>query len=385
MATVYQRSGTKKLWLRYWDGTKEVRRSSGTEIWAEAEAELARCLERVRNPCPLWEEVVTIYFEKVNLKPKTLSNYRSSLRNVSPLLRGKRLDEITIETLKQVVAYRQGHFADLQDQIQRHNKERLRELAETGKTTKRMKRMVKGDVAIRRDLAFIGSVFQFSQTLPGVAVPNPYRGFNKSSLKEAEWRTRFLSWEEWQILLDCCTEEQQKRILTLAVETGMRRNELERLRWDQVDLERREIILDAEVTKNRRSRVIPLSEVAFCTLSAQPRNSKVDEVFWHHTGEEPSGYYDFTNWWDGVRGRAEKRGVTDLTFHDLRRTFASWWLQRGGDWEILRNILGHSQQEMTDRYSRWRTEDLHIGIRSLRPLEHINDRSRTYTRFSSSN
>ncbi|MBL6976170.1 MAG: site-specific integrase, partial [Deltaproteobacteria bacterium] len=40
-----------------------------------------------------------------------------------------------------------------------------------------------------------------------------------------------------------------------------------------------------------------------------------------------------------------------ITFHDLRHTFASHWMMRGGDIFRLQRILGHKSTQMTQRYS----------------------------------
>jgi hypothetical protein len=45
-------------------------------------------------------------------------------------------------------------------------------------------------------------------------------------------------------------------------------------------------------------------------------------------------------------------GKTDrLTFHDLRHTFASHWVMKGGDLFKLQKILGHKTVQMTMRYA----------------------------------
>ncbi len=48
----------------------------------------------------------------------------------------------------------------------------------------------------------------------------------------------------------------------------------------------------------------------------------------------------------------EKAGIGDFRFHDLRHTFASWYLMNGGDLYELAKILGHSNIKMTERYAK---------------------------------
>jgi integrase len=42
----------------------------------------------------------------------------------------------------------------------------------------------------------------------------------------------------------------------------------------------------------------------------------------------------------------------DFRFHDLRHTFASWYMMNGGDLYELAKILGHSNIKMTERYAK---------------------------------
>ncbi len=44
--------------------------------------------------------------------------------------------------------------------------------------------------------------------------------------------------------------------------------------------------------------------------------------------------------------------IQDFRFHDLRHTFASWYMMNGGDLYELAKILGHSNIKMTERYAK---------------------------------
>ena len=62
----------------------------------------------------------------------------------------------------------------------------------------------------------------------------------------------------------------------------------------------------------------------------------------------------------GERQRVEKSfaqvlalaGIEGFRFHDLRHTFASWYMMNGGDLYELAKILGHSNIKMTERYAK---------------------------------
>ena len=44
--------------------------------------------------------------------------------------------------------------------------------------------------------------------------------------------------------------------------------------------------------------------------------------------------------------------IADFRFHDLRHTFASWYMMNGGDLYELAKILGHSNITMAERYAK---------------------------------
>ena len=125
----------------------------------------------------------------------------------------------------------------------------------------------------------------------------------------------------------------------------MRLEELLSLKWEQVDLERREVRL--VLTKSKRPRMVPLSDKAVAVLVAGTRDHRAST-------------YVFINSATGERYRTIQRafrtvcrraGLEDLRFHDLRHTFASWAVQSGVDLYPLSRILGHSSLQMTTRYA----------------------------------
>lgn len=72
-------------------------------------------------------------------------------------------------------------------------------------------------------------------------------------------------------------------------------------------------------------------------------------------------------------GACERAGLADFRFHDLRHTFASWFVQEGGDLYRLSRILGHTTLQMSSRYAHLRTDDLHdelMRVAQKRSQEH---------------
>ena len=61
---------------------------------------------------------------------------------------------------------------------------------------------------------------------------------------------------------------------------------------------------------------------------------------------------DASEWKEVSKTMLERAGIEDFRFHDLRHTFASWYMMNGGDLYELAKILGHSNIKMTERYAK---------------------------------
>ena len=157
--------------------------------------------------------------------------------------------------------------------------------------------------------------------------------------KEPQGRLRWLEPGEEVRLLDACRKSKNKQLaalVTVAMETGLRRGELLGLTWDRVDMTRG--VLRLEVTKSGKRREVPMRQVVYNTLASLP------------------GVHEGQVWRAGSIRTAFENAVAearieDLHFHDLRHHFASWYVMRGGQLAALQQILGHATLAMTMRYS----------------------------------
>jgi integrase len=131
-------------------------------------------------------------------------------------------------------------------------------------------------------------------------------------------------------------------VLRLLALTGARKNEIARLRWCEVEAERRLIRLGDSKTG---AKVIPLGAAALAFLDALPRSSPY--VFPDPRDvSQPIHNVDWT--WVRVRSRA---GLDGVRVHDLRHSFASAGLASGQALHLIGKLLGHSQVSTTSRYA----------------------------------
>jgi integrase len=142
-------------------------------------------------------------------------------------------------------------------------------------------------------------------------------------------------------------------LIELSLFTGLRQSEALELTWDRVDRSRGVLLL--EVTKSGRRRQVPLNEAADTVLARR--------------GPKDDGMVFASNNWDRYRTAwdfAVKRAkLTDLHWHDLRHTFASWAVQRRVSLYELKELLGHSTLTMVKRYAHLAPEHLRAAAAAL--------------------
>lgn len=160
-------------------------------------------------------------------------------------------------------------------------------------------------------------------------------------LEEKNERLRFLSSEECETLIDACPDH-LRPIVTVALNTGMRKNEILKLKWDQIN---HGFILLVD-TKNGERREIPINENVRRVLTSTIRRLDVPFVFYDPTTLKPYGdiKHAFTS-------SCRRAGIVDFKFHDTRHTFASHLVMNGVDLATVRVLLGHKTLTMTLRYA----------------------------------
>jgi integrase len=149
----------------------------------------------------------------------------------------------------------------------------------------------------------------------------------------------------------------------LIMNTGMRSGEPAKLRWDWVDMEKREIYLPAEVTKTRTARTIPMNDGALAALAMMRTPTSIGRVFKYRT--------HYTAWHRAVHAaglaRLENRNTKRPTSsgvrpHDLRHSFGSLLYVSGTTTPEVRDILGHATLMMANLYAHSFKERLHDAV-----------------------
>jgi integrase len=176
---------------------------------------------------------------------------------------------------------------------------------------------------------------------------NPCRHVEKNPEKK---RKRFLSTEELARLGDACraAEETSKvppaflALVRLLIFTGARLSEIQKARWEWVDLEAGELRLPDSKTG---AKSIFLPAPALGVLSQLPR---VDGNPYVITGIGNRYLVNVWKQWAFLRNIV---ALNDVRLHDLRHSFASVGAAGGMSLNIIGGLLGHRQPQTTARYA----------------------------------
>lgn len=166
--------------------------------------------------------------------------------------------------------------------------------------------------------------------------------------KERPHRERRVSASEEAVLYEGCKKARNPYLrpaIAFALETAMRQGEIVALEWRNVDLTRRTARL--AMTKNGRSRVVPLSTKAVEILGTLPDNT--ERVF--------QGFSTYSVKHAFVRLVARVK-LHDLHFHDLRHEAISRLVERGLNIMEVASVSGHQTMQMLKRYTHLRAEDV---------------------------
>ena len=212
------------------------------------------------------------------------------------------------------------------------------------------------------------------------------------ALPKPESIGRALSADEEARLLRSCGESASRALLpavTLALDSGLRREELTGLRWRQVELEARRLTVGKSKTAAGRGRTVPLGDRALATLSAWrrqfPFSQPSDHVFaseryrqlpggrgFRAYAFDPKSPLDVTIAWRTAKRRTAdpERGLPPVKcrWHDLRHTFVTRLLERGYSLPLVARLVGWSASTtvlMARRYGHFSDEALAAAVASL--------------------
>jgi len=316
---IYKRGAV--WYLDYWvDGCRRQERGSGSK------EEALRILAARRSDAERGE----VGFEKK--KVVHFSDFADEYLKI-------KADKRSIRSIRGYIKHLKAFFGELPlskitpELVDQYKQERLKDKV-GGK--RKATRTVKGQ-SINRELSALKNIFSVALKQRRFRGENPVKAV---SFFPEQARDYVLSMEEVGRLLEAVGEPLRKIIL-IALNTGLRKGEILSLRWAQVNLE--EKVLMFARTKSAKFLRVPMNPIVEGVL----------------TGIERQGDYVFPGRWGkrhlvdckkDFEAAREKAKLPELHFHDLRHCAATYWDQSGASGRTIQELLGHQDPRTTARY-----------------------------------
>ncbi len=241
--------------------------------------------------------------------------------------------------------------------VEQFKRDRAAQKTSSGKT--------RAKSSVNRDLAVLSAVFNLAKNF-GEVKENPVSRIK--SYSNLNSRERVLSDNEEIILFEHLRDDVKlSRQIKILLYTGMRRGELFKLEWRDVDLTEGYINIRKEITKTGKARDVPtLSNVRTIFEALRDEAGDVPGTNRIFLGI-PSQANQLTK---RFRDVCDHLGFDDLTIHSLRHTFSTRADANNVGAFAQKALLGHSNLSMTDRYTHLSKETLKASLAGME--QHIS-------------
>jgi len=181
----------------------------------------------------------------------------------------------------------------------------------------------------------------------GICSFNPMAGMKRRDLQYVS-RERVLSIEELKLIWNAATKLGYPfgPIVQLLILSGQRRSEISTLQRNWISSDYFEI--PADNYKTGKPHIVPLTKAMSDLLNDQPIWNGGEYVFSTTGGRTPSSGFS------KAKIRIDKlSGVSNWTFHDIRRSVATHMARAGVIQEHIERVLGHAVGGVAGTYNRY--------------------------------
>jgi len=160
-----------------------------------------------------------------------------------------------------------------------------------------------------------------------------------------QWR-RVRGYTELQDLHAYRFVDHLEPMIILSLNTGLRRGELFKLAWNDVNLPGRILTVTGETSKSKQTRHLPLNDAAFAALVARRNQTEGQGLVFPNEHGRP--FDNVNKSWRHLLKDAE---ITGFRWHDMRHDFASKLVMAGVPLNTARALMGHADLNTTLRYA----------------------------------
>ena len=315
--SLYKPKTSRNWWCRVYVSGREIRRSTRTPVKSKARQYEAKLRSQLWEQVNLgeigpytWDDAVARWQEETD--KKTDWKDRQMLTWFAPYLSGELLRNISPQTI---------------------DKCRKLLLREVSKST------------VNRYMALLRAILNKAVEWGMLAVA-PKTPMYHVRPPEVRWITP----EEFGLLVSYLPTH-QAAMARFAVSTGLRQDNVRRLTWPQIDLNRNHAIIPGYESKSGSPIPVPLNADAMRVLLEEIGKHLI-RVFTYKG--QPISQVNTKAW----RRAVAKAGLKPFRWHDLRHTWATWHVHAGTPLHVLRELGGWSSYDMVLRYAHLSSDHL---------------------------
>ena len=188
---------------------------------------------------------------------------------------------------------------------------------------------------INLELRHLSTAFSLAKKY-GYIAENPFKMVNK--VKVPKKKPKFITPVKAEELLKYTKGRNIFQYIFVALNTGARISEIINMKWEDVHLESMIINIHG---KGSKERIVPIPSLLYKFLKKKPKNGEYVMTGCRLRGEI----------WRQFRKYADDKGLKNITFHNLRDTYASWMVQNGVNLKVIQELLGHESIQTTLIYA----------------------------------
>jgi site-specific recombinase XerD len=193
-----------------------------------------------------------------------------------------------------------------------------------------------------------------------------YQALDEREAQLKAKRTKGNQWREqrgYELMSDYAQDtfvDYLKPLVTLALNTGLRRGELLSLKWSDVNLDNKQVTITSKSAKSKKARYIPLNDSTHKTMMQWSKQNQGNTFVFCNSNGLP--LTNVRKSWATVLGLSE---IESFRFHDMRHDFASQLVMKGVDLYVVKELLGHSSIQVTERYAHLAPKQLEDAVNLL--------------------
>lgn len=284
---------------------------------------------------PIFTEAVTTFLAWARIehkaKPNTVRSYESTSRALVKFFGDKPIDLIKPVDVERFKQWRS----------KQSTRPRSRKKHGVKKQNSTWKPTVLRPATINRELAILKIIFNF-YIRRDLVDKNPVS--RVKYFAEDNLQMRVVSMEEERIYLAAASQPLRDFAIVM-IETGMRPAEVSQIERKNVNLEIGYVFVPSGKTKAAK-RKIPLTVRASEVLRNRLKEGASAYPFSSDSTGKP-----LTTLKKAHAGALTRSKLTSFRLYDLRHTFATRFIEAGGDIVTLQALLGHSNIQMVTRYA----------------------------------